>query len=106
MFSHSGDDDELDGDATFCLEKITSRSRQRKSVGLRGCGEEEGGAMHSLCCFRRNSYLIVLLKRKTPAASSRCDVGLKKFIKSALQAGYSSQKHTVCEEKLPVSYCH
>lgn len=63
-----------------------------KSGRLRGCGEEGGGARHSLYYFSRASYLTLLLRRKTPTASSRCDVGLQKFIKSALQAGYSRQK--------------
>lgn len=87
----------------FLSGKDQINEQTEKSGRLRGCGEEEGGAMHNLYCFSRTSYLILLLRRKTPAALSRCNAGLQKFIKSALQAGYSSHKHSVWEKR---SWCH
>lgn len=43
---------------------------------------------------------------KKPTASSRCEVGLQKFIRTALQAGYSRHKLTFCEAESLVCCCH
>lgn len=72
-----------------------------------GAQRERGGRLRRDVARRRAepctvfiaSYLILFLELKTPAAVSRCYAGLQKFIRRALQAGYSCQKHTVFQRK-------